>query len=799
MANTLHLTGNASELDKLIQSFEFENQQYVKLIEAENQQINALEKDLLDKKDTITRLQEQISNFDEETKRAHKQFTINRENVENLKKTAVVLKEHEEALQKKNVALFELGQSESKERFQILEHYKNIWSDYEAKYKSFPLAKTLDSLQAENAQLEAQLKQEQNQCGKLREKLADLSDASYHDVGRFHSFAVTIAGIKLETNSVLKEYEKVILDLLKAQEEKQKHQMTLKHTHTQPVAIIHTTQSNQQQNLSTSPQQENSADTHSDSMLISVIRQREDDESDVPMQVTDNSQSTQESHNGIQTIPCATGSSEANQQYSHEEPMLCSSSGEKIPNKKPCGLPRGEEVMICNKQVQLVNEQGDNIKTATCFPSKQPQLQRTIPAISKPDRRAPPPHNSPMMPKAYLPSLAEMRAKVAMPTPKPSPKLQTESSSKKHQLHIPSLSKPSISQAVTVPSNKAGKLMSSQCSEQIRKPIAKTTTVEKLQASFGHQGEDTIQSNLCSSEIANDKMPLKVTKILTAQSERPKILESCKEQRNPISTSTKISPHKVAAPETSQSEEIEMQEMEPSKTATTPHRPMSTLGDVSSASSTPESLQGSTASSGGLSPFDMAKHSERIQMFHKSPGLPPGLYTSKPMLNPTSVTNPNSKIANPETSSFVLQETNVNPFSMNKFNTYDEGSPNQCSGFNEFNLGGEGFSFQSNTTGSPGPQGFSFDNSTAKSAESRGFSFPSNTTGSPDTQGFTFDDSTTKSAEPRGFSFGDSFQFGGESAKGDKCDNFLSVFGNETGGSQMESKETSFSFSFGGF
>ena len=42
----------------------------------------ALEKELKNKKEDISRLQEQISSFDEETKRAHKQFTINRENVE---------------------------------------------------------------------------------------------------------------------------------------------------------------------------------------------------------------------------------------------------------------------------------------------------------------------------------------------------------------------------------------------------------------------------------------------------------------------------------------------------------------------------------------------------------------------------------------------------------------------------------------------------------------------------------------------------------------------------------------------
>jgi hypothetical protein len=49
-----------------------------------------------------------------------------------------------------------------------------------------------------------------------------------------------------------------------------------------------------------------------------------------------------------------------------------------------------------------------------------------------------------------------------------------------------------------------------------------------------------------------------------------------------------------------------------------------------------EYLQGSTGSSGGLSPFDINKHSERVKMFHKSPGLPPDFYTSKPVVTSTS-------------------------------------------------------------------------------------------------------------------------------------------------------------------
>lgn len=50
-----------------------------------------------------------------------------------------------------------------------------------------------------------------------------------------------------------------------------------------------------------------------------------------------------------------------------------------------------------------------------------------------------------------------------------------------------------------------------------------------------------------------------------------------------------------------------------------------------------------------------------------------------------------------------------------------------------------------------------------------------------------------------GFNFGNSFQFGGNSTSDNKCENFLSVFENNKGATQMESQESSFTFSFGGF
>ncbi|XP_048766508.2 uncharacterized protein LOC125673759 [Ostrea edulis] len=762
MAHTLHLAGNASELDKLIQSFEFENQQHVKLIESENQQIDALVKELVDKKDTFARLQEQISSFDEETKRAHKQFTVNRENVESLKKTSVVLKEHEKALQKKNDALIELGERESKERSQILEHYRNIWRDYEAKYKSFPLAKTLETLQAENRQLEDQLKQEEEECDKLRKKLVDLSETECSDLKDFNSFAVMIAGIKLETNSVIQNCVMVDLDLSKSLEEMQNLTMCPK-SFQQKATFECTTQSNQQSDMSRSPRQQSTAQTQYNPKLISEIRQREE-EGEAQMQVTNNSQSDQVTQlhlSGDRIIPSSTVTTEPQKQSNQEEPMVFSSSGLQVTEGI---LPQPglfEDKGNHTKQIPKVNEQGDNNKVSS-LQVVPPLLKSTIPAVSKLDERSVTHEMSPMMPKAYIPSLEEMRAKVAIPSKTLSPKLQVEISSKTPQLHIPSISKLSISQTTKAPLNSS---VIPVINQQSRK-TTKTSTTEYLQTSVGQHLEKSNSAlglNTCTRDIS-------------AQFERPQIIESYNESRNPKFTSTNDSGKVIcgerAVIETNQSEEVEMEETEASRTANTPKMP-EVQGEVSSACSTPESLQGSTGGgSGGFSPFDIDKHSERVKMFHKSPGIPPGIYTSKPRVTSESVINTNTVTTSSASQSFLMQNTEANPFSMNDFDMYNREKPNQYSdlqGFGEFNFSDRGFSFNSNTNDSSGSGGLSFA------------------------------DTTSKSEASSGFNFGNSFTFGGNSTKDDNCENFLSVFGSKKDDSQMESQETSFTFSFGGF
>lgn len=654
-----------------------------------------------------------------------------------------------------------MGERENKERSQILEHYKSIWRDYETKYKSFPLAQTLLSLQAENKQLEEKLKEEEEECGKLKEKLANFSESSCNELRNFNTFAVMIAGKKLETCSVLKECWEITSDISKKEEDLQKMQMK-----SDPKTVSEvTTKSTQQQDVSNRNQQDKS-ESSDDSMLISVIRQREDTEPDVQMQETDSSKSVQDTSSRhsrappFSIVPTITQS-----QSSQGESMICSSAGEQH-GRIQKGVIKKDQSKAQLKQVPKVNEQGDHEKAVSSGSLQRQMLINTVQAVSNLNRRP-----SQMMPKSYtsIPSIEEMRAKVASPVQKPPPKLPTESSLKTHQIQIPSISKLSINPTTKISQNSVSSV-TNQTSDHPRRVFGRTSTAELLQASVGNQ----LRKGTTAAGSNNHQGP--VTHMTQETTQEGTGTDRQQELRNPFPQTTQNSKSRMMT-EGSQSQEIEMQEIEPPQPLNTPKTPKAATitMEVSSDSSTPDSLQGSVASSGGLSPFDLAKHSERIQLFHKSPGLPPGLYTSKPNFTSQSVTtttSPNPTITSLGTQSFMnMQEADASSFRMNDFNMYG-GETNQSTGsegFGEFNLNETGFGFNTNTKDSGGPGIFNFE------------------------------EPLGKSAALSGFNFGNSFQFGSNSTSDNKCENFLSVFENDKGATQMESQESSFTFSFGGF
>lgn len=138
------------------------------------------------------------------------------------------------------------------------------------------------------------------------------------------------------------------------------------------------------------------------------------------MQETDSSKSVQgtSSRNSrappFSIVPTITWS-----QSSQGESMICSSAG-----RIQKGVIKKDQSKAQLKQVPKVNEQGDHEKAVSSGSLQRQMLINTVQAVSNLNRRP-----SQMMPKSYtsIPSIEEMRAKVASPVQKPPPKLPTES------------------------------------------------------------------------------------------------------------------------------------------------------------------------------------------------------------------------------------------------------------------------------------------------------------------------------------------------------------------------------------
>lgn len=162
-------------------------------------------------------------------------------------------------------------------------------------------------------------------------------------------------------------------------------------------------------------------------IVFSVIRQREDAEPDVQMQETDSSKSVQDTSSRHSRAPPISISPTITQsQSSQGESMICSSAGEQ-PGRIQKGVIKKDQSKAQLKQVPKVNEQGDHEKAVSNGSLQRQMLINTVQAVSNLNRR--PSQMNYMMPKSYtsIPSLEEMRAKVASPVQKPPPKLPTES------------------------------------------------------------------------------------------------------------------------------------------------------------------------------------------------------------------------------------------------------------------------------------------------------------------------------------------------------------------------------------
>ncbi|XP_076451280.1 uncharacterized protein LOC143287219 [Babylonia areolata] len=180
-----------SDLDALIHSLEYENQQHVKMIEKENQRNAYLESQEEEKQRVIADLQSQITTLEADTKNNHKQLVHNKNTLESLKKSKCVLQAHRDALSKHLDALQFENNKQRRELEDTVQMYEKTWSDYEAQYKALALYQKMLEEEDRLAQSQAEQDKWQQRKNQLQGKIRRAQDEL--DFRDWYRFCIKIA------------------------------------------------------------------------------------------------------------------------------------------------------------------------------------------------------------------------------------------------------------------------------------------------------------------------------------------------------------------------------------------------------------------------------------------------------------------------------------------------------------------------------------------------------------------------------------------------------------------------------
>ncbi|CAH1773758.1 unnamed protein product [Owenia fusiformis] len=215
------LTDEEGNLEQIINNLEFEVQQYMQLIEKEQQHIDVLQKDVEVKHREIDSFEKSTAEINEETKRLHKQFVWNRENCESLKKTTAVLSEHEDALNKKLGELVAKHEQEREGHEAVLSHYEQLWGKYQEKYESFDHCKELAEKKAELRRVERTIEEADERITDLTEQMNQLQTESESDDPLYENtndFVVKVAELKVDITRLAQEEAKYEQNLAENEE-----------------------------------------------------------------------------------------------------------------------------------------------------------------------------------------------------------------------------------------------------------------------------------------------------------------------------------------------------------------------------------------------------------------------------------------------------------------------------------------------------------------------------------------------------------------------------------------------------
>ncbi|KAM9291596.1 protein SIX6OS1 [Morus bassanus] len=191
-----------NNLDKLLLEFVFQLEQTTSAKEHVNQQINLYTAKIMEKKNEIARLQENINNSNDAIADLCKQNESSKESCNVWKPTYAILSKHEEYLKNELEALQEATENERKMYQDYITQYKEILKQHREKYAETPLAQ-------EYYKKKKELEEIQNRVLKLSEKYRLKEDACLDNLEPFpfkslNDWALQIASSRQKTQEMLK-------------------------------------------------------------------------------------------------------------------------------------------------------------------------------------------------------------------------------------------------------------------------------------------------------------------------------------------------------------------------------------------------------------------------------------------------------------------------------------------------------------------------------------------------------------------------------------------------------------------
>ncbi|XP_055891527.1 uncharacterized protein LOC106073057 isoform X2 [Biomphalaria glabrata] len=190
-------------LDSLLHELEFENKTLIKMIEKENQMIEALQAKIHITKSETNQLAQEIPQLEGKIQHLENQHKNIKDNIESQKKTKNLLADHELALTKQIEAMKKSNEDKCNFYKDQISNYTKIRDEFMAKYNSLSLVQQLNAEKLKLSEAQVKAKEIHDKKEEIQRQIQEKEE--YLNSHKLENVIVEIAKTKLETLRILEE------------------------------------------------------------------------------------------------------------------------------------------------------------------------------------------------------------------------------------------------------------------------------------------------------------------------------------------------------------------------------------------------------------------------------------------------------------------------------------------------------------------------------------------------------------------------------------------------------------------